>query len=58
MRNVVVFPAPLGPKNPIISPGFTVKETSVTAGLPPKDFETELRARGEFMMTALWQSLS
>ncbi len=30
-RIVVVFPAPLGPRNPTISPSFTEKVTSATA---------------------------
>jgi hypothetical protein len=34
---VVLFPAPLGPKNPKISPFFTEKETSFTATKSPKD---------------------
>jgi hypothetical protein len=31
----VVFPAPLGPINPITSPSYTVMETSFTAVNPP-----------------------
>ena len=34
----VVFPAPLGPMSPTISPAFTVAETSETATRPPKRF--------------------
>jgi len=34
---VVLFPAPLGPKNPKISPFFTEKEISFTAIRSPKD---------------------
>jgi hypothetical protein len=34
---VVLFPAPLGPKNPKISPFCTEKETSFTATRSPKD---------------------
>ena len=35
---VVLFPAPLGPKNPKISPVFTEKEISFTAVTSPNDF--------------------
>lgn len=35
---VVLFPAPLGPKNPKISPFFTEKEISSTAVTSPNDF--------------------
>jgi len=34
--NIVVFPAPLGPIKPKISPSFILKETSVKAVIPPK----------------------
>ena len=34
--NNVVFPAPLGPISPVISPGSTPMLTSSTATLPPK----------------------
>jgi len=34
---VVLFPAPLGPKNPKISPFSTEKETSFTAIRSPND---------------------
>src|SRR5438045_9160855 len=32
----VVFPAPLGPINPTISPSSTVRSTPLTAARPPK----------------------
>ena len=35
MRMAVVFPAPLGPMNPNISPSRTVKETSSNATMSP-----------------------
>jgi hypothetical protein len=35
IRNVVVFPAPLGPSRPKISPGRHSKLTSETAGTHP-----------------------
>jgi hypothetical protein len=35
---VVLFPAPLGPKNPKISPFSTEKEISFTAIVSPNDF--------------------
>ena len=35
IRTVVVFPAPLGPTTPKISPSFTEKETPSTATLVP-----------------------
>src|SRR5207248_1466911 len=35
-RIVVVFPAPLGPRKPKISPSTTSKDTSDTAGVCPK----------------------
>ncbi len=38
MRIVVVFPAPLGPRNPKTSPARTSKETSETASRRPKRF--------------------
>src|SRR4051812_42815526 len=36
IRNVVVFPAPLGPRNPVIVPGSTVKVRPSTAVTAPK----------------------
>src|SRR5258708_40261390 len=36
MRMVVDFPAPLGPRNPKISPGWTSSETRSTATQAPK----------------------
>jgi hypothetical protein len=36
IRSVVVFPAPLGPRNPVIEPGSTVKLRSSTAFTAPK----------------------
>ena len=39
---VVLLPAPLGPKNPKISPTFTEKETSFTAITSPNDFVKDL----------------
>jgi len=35
MRNVVVFPAPFGPKNATIRPSATSKLTSSTAATSP-----------------------
>jgi len=39
---VVLFPAPLGPKNPKISPFSTEKEISLTATRSPNDFVRDL----------------
>ena len=39
MRSRVVLPAPLGPSRPVI-PGYTSKETSLTATTLPNHFET------------------
>src|SRR6266699_7210589 len=36
MRSVVVFPAPLGPRNPTISPRPTVRSTLATASTTPR----------------------
>ncbi len=36
IRSVVVFPAPFGPRNPVIRPGSTEKERSCTAATLPK----------------------
>ena len=36
--NVVLFPAPFGPKRPTISPAFTAKERSFKTGFFPCDF--------------------
>jgi hypothetical protein len=38
---VVLLPAPFGPKNPKISPSFTLKEMSSTAFRSPKDFDRD-----------------
>src|SRR3954463_13371614 len=38
MRMVVVFPAPLGPRNPKTSPSSTLKERLSTARRSPKSF--------------------
>src|SRR5687767_4975039 len=35
MRSVVVLPAPLGPRKPVIRPGSTLKERVSTAVKPP-----------------------
>src|SRR4026208_1358098 len=40
MRIVVVFPAPLTPRNPKISPGVTSSDTSRSATCRPYDFDT------------------
>ena len=41
----VVFPAPLGPITPTISPGWTSKEMSERAESPPNDFPILRRER-------------
>ncbi len=41
----VVFPAPLGPINPVIVPGWTLNEQPLTARTPPKSFSTFLISR-------------
>ena len=38
MLNNVLFPAPLGPSKPTISPGKTFNESFLRIGLPSKDF--------------------
>src|ERR1039458_5504675 len=38
--NRVVFPAPLGPTRPTLSPAFRWKEMSCTAWMPPNDLDT------------------
>src|SRR6185503_17132883 len=38
IRSVVVFPAPLGPRNPVTSPSGTVNEMLLSAGNPAYDF--------------------
>ena len=38
---VVLFPAPLGPKNPKISPFLTEREISLTAVTSPNDFVSD-----------------
>src|SRR5512139_996386 len=45
MLNAVVFPAPLGPMSPRISPGSSVKLKPLTAWLPPKDLLMFLTSR-------------
>ena len=44
IRNVVVFPAPLGPRKAVMRPGRTSKESERTAWTGPKDL---LSARTE-----------
>src|SRR5256885_10537111 len=49
MRISVVFPAPFSPTRPTISPGCISSETSSTARVGPKDFETlASRSTSEF----------
>jgi hypothetical protein len=36
MRSVVVFPAPFGPRKPVIVPAFNANDRSVTAETSPK----------------------
>src|ERR1700758_3698902 len=38
IRNVVVFPAPFGPRNPVTRPGSTVNDKSSTARTPRYSF--------------------
>jgi hypothetical protein len=38
MRSVVVLPAPLGPRKPVMSPRRALQVTFFTASLPPKLF--------------------
>src|SRR5512134_826037 len=45
MRIVVVFPAPFGPRNPVIDPLWTTKLTSSTARNSPKSFVTDSSSR-------------
>src|SRR5258707_10824468 len=40
MRSVVVLPAPLGPRSPVISPSRATKETPSTARTAPKDLRS------------------
>src|ERR1700712_2030132 len=40
IRSVVVLPAPLGPRNPVIWPGSTVNDRSDTASTDPKRLVT------------------
>ena len=47
MRKVVVLPAPLGPRKPVMVPGVMAKLTSSTARTLPKRF-----VRCEISMTA------
>src|SRR6188472_4825135 len=45
MRRVVVFPAPLGPRKPKISPAFTWRSTPATASTAPvRDLKVRLRS--------------
>jgi len=39
IRNVVVLPAPFGPRNPVTRPGCTVNDRSSTACTGPKFLE-------------------
>src|SRR6266508_4722418 len=43
--NTVVLPAPFGPINPKISPGWIAIDTSSTAVSPPKRIESDSSAR-------------
>src|SRR5918995_3172003 len=50
IRSVVVFPAPLGPRKPVIRPGSTTKLRSSTAVTPPNRLVRwliSMRAPGE-----------
>ncbi len=44
IRNVVVLPAPLGPRNPVTVPAATVNDRSSTARRLPNDFDRWLDA--------------
>jgi hypothetical protein len=41
MRRVVVLPAPLGPRKPVINPGSSANERSSTAVIFPNRFVRE-----------------
>jgi hypothetical protein len=41
MRRVVVLPAPLGPRNPVIVPGSNAKDRSSTASTWPKRYVSD-----------------
>jgi hypothetical protein len=61
MRSVVVFPAPLGPRNPVTCPGSTVKVRSSTARTWPKVFvrpRTSTRTGSTARLGALLMTLS
>src|SRR5258708_3242354 len=56
IRIVVDFPAPLGPRNPKISPRFTVSVTWSTATKSPKRLTRSLRTRAEpFEAGSRWE---
>jgi hypothetical protein len=41
IRNVVVFPAPFGPRKPVIVPGASANESESTASNEPNRFVNE-----------------
>ncbi len=46
MRSVVVFPDPLGPRNPVTRPGSTVKLRLSTASTGPKCLLSPVNSMG------------
>ena len=54
IRMHVVFPAPLGPRNPQTVPSGTVKETSFTALKSPYDLVTLISSIGAVMTGFQW----
>ncbi len=58
MRRVVVFPAPLGPRNPKISPGATEMVTPRTASTAPRGLAKVLRRLVVWMIGSIGPLLS
>src|SRR5271166_4020422 len=50
IRNVVVLPDPLGPRNPVTRPGATSKERSLTAETGPKCLVRRWTSMAEVML--------
>jgi hypothetical protein len=48
---VVVFPAPFGPRNPVIVPDFTSKLRSSTAVIEPKRFVSRSMEMGAISLS-------
>src|SRR3712207_2863270 len=61
MRSVVVLPAPLGPRKPVMDPGSTVKLRSETARTAPKLLlrpRTSTRTGSRWRLLPGWMALS